>query len=156
MKKPLRVFFKGEQGQDAGGPRREFASLLVEELARCQYLEGPPSSRCFAHDTSALQRGVYYNIGVLVAITLLQSGPGLPILSRPVADYVVFGEVQEISIDDVPDLSTKAVLEEVCLMYYLCYSDVQFIKPWIKGGGTILCIVSCLTIATLHCTVQQE
>lgn len=117
IRRPLQIKFVGESGQDVGGVRREFASLLVEDIAKCGYLQGPSMSRSFAHDVKALQDGTYVRLGQLVALTLLQGGCGLPILADCVADYILFGQPKTPSMDDIPDPEIADCLLEVSMLF---------------------------------------
>ncbi len=113
LSRPLYVKFVGESGQDQGGLRREFASLLVKDIARSGYLQGPGSARSFCHDIVGLQKKVFYRLGVLIALTCLQGGCGLPILAQPLAEYIVYGSPRTFSTADVPDVEIQSSLEAV-------------------------------------------
>ena len=54
--RPLRVQFVGDSGVDAGGLRREFATLLASDFATSTMLEGPSGRRLFSHDMTLLSR----------------------------------------------------------------------------------------------------
>ncbi len=109
-KQPMKVSFVGESGQDTGGLRREFASLLLESLSKTGYLEGSPGRRCFAHDLNALQDGVFRRIGRLIALTTLQGGSGIPMLAPPLAQYILHGSTTGGEVEDIPDMELRTAV----------------------------------------------
>lgn len=55
-KKHIRIRFIGEPAVGAGGPRREFFMLLLNEIGNNgSLLQGPPDRRLLRHNTSAFQ-----------------------------------------------------------------------------------------------------
>ena len=47
------------------------------------------------------KKKVFFNIGQLVALSILQDGPGLPIFSDIVTDYLVNGTNEILNPDDL-------------------------------------------------------
>ena len=60
----MQINFLGEDGQDGGGPRREFFRLLADDI-RCSMCIGRNGYYVLRHDTTGLQ--------VHVLLTYLQS-----------------------------------------------------------------------------------
>ncbi len=117
FRKKLHVTFRFEAGVDDGGPSREFASLIVKDLAQSKYVRGPESGKSFARHHDGLTEGDFQRIGSLVSITTINGGFGMPIFTRPVAEYIVYGEARSrCSIEDVPDAEMKRKLLQVCLI----------------------------------------
>ena len=78
LQKRLRVTFLGEAGVDDGGPGREYLRLLMAAMSnQAHLLSGPPMCKVPQHNSLALLKGDFYNIGILIVLT--QGGPG-PIL----------------------------------------------------------------------------
>lgn len=120
FKKKLKVQFRYEAGIDDGGPSREFASLVVKQLAESKYLRGPDTGKSFARHHNSLQEGDFKAIGSLTAITLLNGGYGVPVFTRPIAEFIVYGEPKSpCHIDDVPDSELKHNLLKVRLQAIL-------------------------------------
>ena len=44
----------------------------------------------------------YLHLGRIVAVTLLQGGPGLPVLQPPVAEYILTGRITNLTEHDFP------------------------------------------------------
>ena len=126
----------GEAGGDGGGPRREFWALLSREIGSLVF-EGLGSRRVLMHDAVGLQVRVRYITFVpymYCAIALVITEEEV-LLHRP-ADGHEFGPRREwiflhgsssvreylcgielssidVTVDDVPNLEVKALVEEV-------------------------------------------
>ncbi|KAI0221096.1 hypothetical protein LSAT2_027487 [Lamellibrachia satsuma] len=111
--RPLKVQFLGEDGQDYGGPRREYSTLLMHSLRGSSFLQGSPGRKSFTHDTKSLQRGTFRQLGQLVAMTSLQGGSGPQCLSAPAVNYILNGSHDAGTIDDVPDPSVQEALRKL-------------------------------------------
>ena len=109
--------FLGEDGQDYGGPRREYSTLLMHSLRGSSFLQGSPGRKSFTHDTKSLQRGTFRQLGQLVAMTSLQGGSGPQCLSAPAVNYILNGSHDAGTIDDVPDPSVQEALRKVISLY---------------------------------------
>ncbi|KAM4625242.1 G2/M phase-specific E3 ubiquitin-protein ligase [Polymixia lowei] len=84
----LSVRFKGDQktlfpscpsGSDAA--RRHFLKLLVQQIQNCAVFEGPDGSKNLALDSQALREDLYFDVGCLLALSLVHGGPPLLFLS---------------------------------------------------------------------------
>ena len=129
----MQVQFLGEEGDDGGGPRREFFALLAREI-QSSLCEGQ-SSRCFfRHDSIALQvvlsamyiqieftdailfqTNKFVHVGNLVAMSLLQGGSGFPYLAPPMYDYLCGEDASSIKVsaEDVPNVDVTLLLQKV-------------------------------------------
>ena len=45
----------------------------------------------------------YLQLGRLVAITVIQGGPGLPLFDPPVAEYILTGRMLNLAVKDFPE-----------------------------------------------------
>ena len=122
MMQSLQVKFRNEIiSDDQGGPRREFATLVRQQLSESKYVAGRDGVCTFSHDHELLQSKAYYNIGRLTAVLILQSGCGLPIFSPPVAEYIITGKASErrLTTADLTDQDffqrlTQVVIRSIC------------------------------------------
>ncbi|XP_033756612.1 uncharacterized protein LOC117339234 isoform X2 [Pecten maximus] len=89
---PFKVTYSGEDGDDLGGPRREFLRGLMAEICG-KIFQGQEGQKFFRHDLEKLSQGFYELAGKLVAFSLLHGGPGIPVLHPAVANVVLDGEV---------------------------------------------------------------
>jgi hypothetical protein len=110
---PIRIRFVGESGVDAGGLRREFASLLQDAFSQCSMLDGPSGRKSFSHDSALLGSGEYRLAGRLFALTVLQGGSGPKCFCLPVAKYICQGKAAAASVDDIPSVECRQALEKV-------------------------------------------
>jgi hypothetical protein len=59
----------------------------------------------------ALENQDFLHLGRLVALTLLQGGPGLPIFNHHLAEYILTGKVTSLTVEDFPTDRQKMVQE---------------------------------------------
>ena len=111
----LRVVFFHEQAVDEGGPRREFFSLAFRELFKQSGLfTGYPGNVIPLHNVQAVECNKFYNVGKLIAMSLVQGGEAPVCFSKAVADYIVHEQVSSpANIDDIPDRIIQTSLREV-------------------------------------------
>ena len=89
---PLRVTFIGEPAVNEGGPRREFFSLVLAKIASDRSIfHGPEDSRTFIRNFQGVQNRLFYIVGMLVATSLANGGPGFPYLLQAVYSYLFHG-----------------------------------------------------------------
>ena len=76
-KKHVCITFLGESAVDGGGPRREFFMLLMNAIKENNsLLDGPSGSCVLRHNTAALQEELYLCMGKMIALSIVQGGPG--------------------------------------------------------------------------------
>jgi len=73
-----------------------------------------------AHNYDAAKRKDFLYMGHLVAITVLQGGPGLPLFNSAVTDFIVYGDVQCNSVACLPK-ETLDAYEKV--LHVVTYND---------------------------------
>ena len=113
--KCIRITFIGEEAVDDGGPRREFLSLAVQELAEDgNIFQGPQHSRFLVHNVQALASRKFYYAGLLVA----NGGPGLTCLAEALYTYLSSGihGIFNPDLSLIPDLEIQESLEQVSLL----------------------------------------
>ena len=117
--KSVQVTFVGEEAVDGGGPRREFFTLALQEMAEDgSIFQGPPHSRYFLHNVQALASKKYFYAGMLVAISLANGRPGLPCLAEALYTYLCFGLHGDFGPDLslLPDSNLQDSLQQVRLL----------------------------------------
>ncbi|XP_069105066.1 uncharacterized protein [Argopecten irradians] len=87
----FKVHFSGEDGDDLGGPKREFLRLLMAELSEVIF-QGGEKNKFFLHDLEKLTASTYELAGRLVAFSVLHGGPGIPVLHPMAYQFIVQGE----------------------------------------------------------------
>ncbi|CAC5387179.1 NAB [Mytilus coruscus] len=100
---PLRIKFSDEEGEDWDGLRREFWSLLLYNITHSCYVTGKPGRQTFQTNFIERKKNTFFHLGQLIALSILQDGPGLPIFSDIVTDYIMTGKTNVLNIDDLPD-----------------------------------------------------
>ncbi|XP_052229537.1 uncharacterized protein LOC127843782 isoform X3 [Dreissena polymorpha] len=77
----LQIKFIGEAGVDLGGLRREFFSLLVYQFSHSALTSGSPGRLTFRKNYVEREKNTFFYLGQLVALSILQDGPGLPVFA---------------------------------------------------------------------------
>lgn len=114
--KSLSVTFVGEEAVDAGGPKREFFHLALEEMANDgQVFQGPSDRRSFVHNVQALASRKFFYAGMLIALSMANGGPGFPCLAVSVFNYLCFGLEHgfEVEMEDLPDTDIIGKLDKI-------------------------------------------
>lgn len=144
--KYLKVTFVGEPAVDDGGPLREFFHILMTSLSENNNLFcGPGDSRTPRKNVIEFQKKSFYQVGKMIAISLVHGGPAPHFFSPPVADYICFGLLKiRASISDVQEADVRQALNEV-LFYITVYN---------YGYYSVLCTIFtsnlCLYYMLLH------
>jgi hypothetical protein len=121
MANPIRVDFVGESAVDAGGPRREYFSILIGSVVRAGLLHGMPGNYTFSHNIQKLENNEYHYLGGIVALSLLQGGSGPLCFCKPVAEYITYAKVlSHININTIPEYEIRSKLEQVIIIISTC------------------------------------
>ena len=115
--------FVGEPGIDAGGPRRDFFRIVasVASTEASLLLEGQSGHLLPRHNVQALETGLFSALGCLVGHSIIHGGPGLPIFSKAVFDFLCLesnasssaGVQMQLMLDDVIDERLRDVMTKV-------------------------------------------
>ena len=97
------VTFVGEPAVDAGGPRREFFTLLLKHIStNTSLFEGSVEHLLPTHNPPALINKEFYYIGKMIAASILQGGPAPEFFAESVAEYWLNGlDGVQIHIEDI-------------------------------------------------------
>ena len=109
----LKIIFLGEPGEDDGGSRREFFRLLFAEIAANNMLfEGPESKRMPKHNSLATKDQLFFYIGQLLGLSLLNNGPCVEWLAPTIVHYI-FGQADTVFVEDIPAADVVAKVKMV-------------------------------------------
>ena len=151
--KSVHVTFIGEEAVDGGGPRREFFTLALQEMAEDgNVFQGPPHSRYFLHNVQALASKKYFYAGMLVAISLANGGPGLPCLAEALYTYLCFGLHGDFAPDLslLPDSNLQECLQQV--RFSISYSKTSSL---LQHSVRVVYAISCICINVSHTDPSQ-
>lgn len=111
--KPFRIQFIGEEAVDAGGPKKEFYTLLFEDVKKYLLCTGDGISFTFLHDIEKIRNGDFHVFGSLVAIALLEQCSGPRFFLPCVVSKFLKGPQMKPAIDDLPDYEVKEKLHDL-------------------------------------------
>ena len=122
--KRVNVWFVGEEGRDTGGLSREMWWLFGSEMQRmCEGKEG-----CLLiylilvllalHDKLVFmftQKGVFLKTGMLMGVSLVQGGSGVPFFAPSIYQYICSGDVCSVVAKrvEVPHQHIDDVIDKV-------------------------------------------
>lgn len=121
----LRVRFLGEPGVDAGGPSREYATLLLKTMfsAQVKLFEGHETSKLPIYNADALHANLFECAGKICAYLIAHFDVSLPVLCPAMYHYIASGDIDESAklceIDDIPDYEIQFFVKEVQYNYIL-------------------------------------
>ena len=90
--KRLTIVYSGQSPADTEGVVRQFYTLLLCAVPK-QFFQGLDRTPIYSSDVVAA--GVMKLVGVMVVYSILQGGPGFPIFSPAVYNYLCKGALQE-------------------------------------------------------------
>ncbi|XP_034065966.1 G2/M phase-specific E3 ubiquitin-protein ligase-like [Gymnodraco acuticeps] len=108
-----------EEGIDAGGPRREFLTLLMSFLQSRPIFEGPPQSRYLVYNAAAIREDEYFMAGKMIAVSIVHGGPGPHFLSRDLVNHIAGQPGFCAHVTDVTDDEIGRALSEIELAHSL-------------------------------------
>ncbi|XP_053372916.1 G2/M phase-specific E3 ubiquitin-protein ligase-like [Mercenaria mercenaria] len=130
---PLRIVFSGEDGDDQGGPKREYLWLLSKAVAEAS-LCGPEGNMIFAHDGEKLEHMTFEMYGKLTAYNVLNGGPGLPMISTMLYSFMTDQDIKP-HVDILMPSQTEEIscIKEVCNLFHA--EITQFVNGLDKVGS---------------------
>jgi hypothetical protein len=117
----VRVCFDGEPAIDAGGPRREYFTILLKSLvsskSSIRFFEGKEGHLLPMKNTDALRAQLFKVAGRMISTSILNGGPGFPCLSPSIYEYLVKGFTEElvstITKDYIFDIDAFQAIDKV-------------------------------------------
>ena len=91
--KRLRIVYSGQSAADTGGVERQFYTQLLCAVSK-QFFQGL-DYRTPMYSSNVVAAGVMKLVGVMDVHRILQGGPGFPIFSPAVYNYLCKGDLQE-------------------------------------------------------------
>ena len=103
----MKVQFVGESANDKGGPRHALF-FLVDRMVSNELMQ-EDGQKTFLHNMVLLQKNDYHPYGQCVAMALLQGSLGPQVFSRPVTEYMLFGDLNQVhpTGSGVPDYEVR-------------------------------------------------
>ncbi|CAC5408273.1 unnamed protein product [Mytilus coruscus] len=135
---PLWLSFTDEDGVDLGGLRWEFWSLFLHKITSSVFVTGKPGRQTLRENFVARTQNIFYHLGQLVALSISQDGPGLPIFSDIVTDYILLGKPCILNVDDLPEglKNTIVMILQVALLETQLNKCKKELDQFIKGLDT--------------------
>ncbi|XP_076850598.1 G2/M phase-specific E3 ubiquitin-protein ligase-like [Brachyhypopomus gauderio] len=102
-----------EDGIDAGGPRREFLTLLTNNLKDRPIFDGPAGQRFLVYNANAVREDEYYMAGKMIAVSVVHGGPGPHFLSEELVLYLAGQSSFKGTVDLITDEGIGEALREI-------------------------------------------
>ncbi|CAH3183763.1 unnamed protein product, partial [Porites lobata] len=93
---PIRITFEKQPAVDAGGPRRQFYSMVfsaLEDFQQYKLFEGPPGRLMPVYSASHVFSGLMKILGKMLAHSIVQCGVRMPVFSPVLYWYIITGDV---------------------------------------------------------------
>ena len=103
-----------EGAVDAGGPKREFFTLVLNWSMNSQLFSGSNHCKYLSCNASSQANDDYFNAGQIIAMSLVHGGPGFPCLSPSLYQCIIKGSNNiSVSVSDVYDAELRSSLEKL-------------------------------------------
>lgn len=110
----LDVNFLHEDGQDAGGPLREYFRLLWKDIAADgTVFAGPEGRRHLTHNSTSLRNKTYLLIGRCIGLSLLNGGGGPHFFSPAIVHYLLDEPFGNLPAEEVADFEIRQEIMKV-------------------------------------------
>ena len=86
---------------------------MMEIGANVGLMCGMAGRRTALHNTVALEKKEFYNVGRCIALSIVYRGPGPHFFSETVANYLLGLPIIAVAKDDIPDQSIVLTIEQV-------------------------------------------
>ncbi|XP_052217487.1 E3 ISG15--protein ligase HERC5-like [Dreissena polymorpha] len=135
----LQIKFIGEAGVDLGGLRREFFSLLAYQFSHSALTSGSPGRLTLRKNFVEREKNTFFYLGQLVALSILQDGPGLPVFADCVVNKILnitngvnpndLNPDLVKTLEEMTDASTDRELQDLYFSIYDEREAAGFILP---------------------------
>ena len=122
-----------EGAVDLGGPKRELLTLLLQYLQASALFQGEDNAKFLTCITQNIVENDYFIAGQIFSMSLVHGGPAPKFLSQILFDALHL-DIRKInvSVDDVPDVATKALLIEL-----RSTTDIHSLNDFIETHETL-------------------
>lgn len=133
----LYIKFSGEMGEDYGGPRREYFRLVMRELQQSCLFDGDVGNKLFSHNLEALEANKYFMAGQILAMSLLQEGPGLHCLNMDLFKLMTGKVPDHFDVNGLADSDAREILNELKNLKDYGERDAFLVKhgEWLMDRG---------------------
>ena len=85
----------------------------MEIAANASLMCGMDGRRTALHNTVALEKKEFYDVGRCIALSIVYGGPGPHFFSETAANYLLGLPITAVAKDDIPDQSIALEIEQV-------------------------------------------
>nr|XP_024659365.1 G2/M phase-specific E3 ubiquitin-protein ligase-like [Maylandia zebra] len=128
-----------EEGLDAGGPKREFLSLLMKHMKDRPIFDGPKGRRFLVYNAKAVREDEYYLAGKMIAVSVVHGGPGPHFLSEELVHYLAGQTSVKATVASVTDDDIGKALQEIDSA-----GSVDVLRDCVIKHSTMLQVAGCL------------
>ncbi|XP_076737569.1 G2/M phase-specific E3 ubiquitin-protein ligase-like [Maylandia zebra] len=128
-----------EEGLDAGGPKREFLSLLMKHMKDRPIFDGPEGRRFLVYNAKAVREDEYYLAGKMIAVSVVHGGPGPHFLSEELVHYLAGQTSVKATVASVTDDDIGKALQEIDSA-----GSVDVLRDCVIKHSTMLQVAGCL------------
>ena len=83
---------KSEGAVDMGGPMKEYFTLVTQWMLTSQLFCGPDNAKFLSYQASSVEQNEYYYAGLIIAMSLVNGGPGPRCLASKMFQVLVHGQ----------------------------------------------------------------
>ena len=112
--RPFTVTFVGEDAKGAGGPLKEYFTVLFEDAKKYIMCTGGGGNFTFVHDIEKLKNGDFLLLGTLIALAIINGFAGPRYLIPAVAAKMFYRSMENsLNVGDIPDLEIQTKVKNI-------------------------------------------
>ena len=96
---------------DMGGPMKEYFTLVMQWMVSSKLFSGPDHAKFLSCNASSVEQNEYYYAGLIIAMSLVNGGPGPQCLDSKMFEVLVHG--QESIVVDADDVYDKELRDSL-------------------------------------------
>ena len=113
---PLRIAFKGQDAIDAGGPLRQFFTLVVDRIAT-RFFEDGSTNLVPTINANTIISEIFVVVGKIIAHSIVHGCSGFPYLARVTYHYICSGNIMDaacyVTLNQVANSAYQHYIKEV-------------------------------------------
>ena len=117
---PLRIAFEGQSAIDAGGPTRQFFTLVAEKMI-ANFFVGTAGNFLPKIDANTILSEVFVVVGKVIAHSIVHGCSGLPFLCPAAYRYLCSGNISDatyyVKTEQVANEAYRHFIQEVCVFF---------------------------------------